>query len=103
MSFIHARTFETRWGVGLAFIDLDDDTDCEVLRLQLWAPIAEDGSDAKVALKIGLKADASDHAHDLMSEANRSALVEMTAERFEKVFVTSGAADMLDSAFGLPA
>lgn len=100
MSFLHARTFETRWGIGLAFIDLDDETDCEVLRLQLWAPIAEDGSEAKVALKVGLNSEASDEAQDLMAAANREALANMDADRFEKVFASAGVAQLLDEACG---
>ena len=97
MGFMHARTLETRWGLGLAFIDLDDETDVEVLRLQLWAPVCNDGSDGKVSLKIGLSPDASDAAHDLMSENNRKALVDMTSERFEAVFASAGIATTLDS------
>lgn len=97
--FVHARTFDTRWGVGLAFIDLDDETDAEVMRLQLWAPLAENGGDAKVAMKIGLNAEASDKAQDIMAEANRKALVEMTAERFEAAFEKYGLANALDTSF----
>lgn len=100
MAFVHARTFETRWGLALAFIDLDEN-DTEVLRLQLWAPIAEDGSDAKVAMKIGLNPDASDEAHDRMSEANRSALAEMDSARFEAAIESAGAASFLDQSFVL--
>ena len=97
--FVHARTFQTRWGVGLAFIDLDDETDTEVLRLQLWAPLGENGEHAKVAMKIGLNAEASVKAQDLMSEGNRKALVEMTSERFEAAFDRYGVGESLDSAF----
>lgn len=94
--FTHARVFETRWGQGLAFIDLDDETDAEVLKLHVWAPIGEDGSLGKVALRIGLSAGASDAAFDAMEEANRSALVGMDTARFEAVFDKAGIGRTLD-------
>ena len=100
MSFVHARTFETRWGLGLAFIDLDDETNVEMLKLQLWAPVGEDGSDGKVCIKIGLNPEASDEAHELMSAGNRQALAEMDAAKFEAVMERSGASKLLDTATG---
>lgn len=98
-NFVHARTFETCWGIGLAFIDLPDDRDAEVLKLQIWASVAEDGSLGKVAVAIGLSDDASDEAHEIMEVSNRKALVEMTVERFEAVLDQAGVGKMLD---GLP-
>lgn len=95
-AFIHARTFDTCWGQGLAFLDLDDETDAEVLKLHLWAPVCEDGSLGKVALKIGLGAGASDAAFDAMEEANRSALAGMDAARFEAAVRGAGIGGMLD-------
>lgn len=97
--FLHARVLSTRWGVGLAFIDLDDEEDREVLRLQLWAPLCEDGDNAKVAISIGLPGSASMEAHDVMSAANRAALIEMTPQRFEAALETAGIAPTLDAAF----
>ena len=97
--FVHARTFDTRWGIGLAFIDIDDADDVERLRLQVWAPLAADGDYAKVTMAIGLNAEASDAAHDAMSAGNRQALVAMTQERFELAFATYGIAQTLDEAF----
>lgn len=97
--FLHARVFATRWGVGLAFIDTDDEQDREVLALQLWAPLCEDGSDATVRMQIGLPGSASMAAHDVMSEANRTALVEMTPQRFEAALETAGIAAALDEAY----
>jgi hypothetical protein len=100
--FVHARTFETRWGLGLAFIDLDDPGDVEKLVLQLWQPIGADGELARLCVKIGVNDQASDKAHDLMSAANRSALMSMTPGRFEDAITAAGPgiAELLDQLHG---
>lgn len=90
----HARIFDTRWGQGLAFIDIDDGDEC--LRLQLWQAILEGGDYGIVSLKLGLSGDASDEAHKIMSEANRAALIDMTVERFESALEKAGIGKMLD-------
>ncbi len=99
MTFMHAKTFDTRWGLALACIDLDDNTDEEVLILRVWAPIGEDGSLGKVQLKVGLGADASDAAYDAMEEANRAALADMDAAKFEAALEKAGVGTALDMAF----
>lgn len=98
MGFAHARTFETRWGQGLAFLNNDDDYSTEVLALRVWSPLAEDGSLALVELKIGLQGDVSDSAADLLEEANREALVKMDAAKFEAAFEKAGIGPTLDNA-----
>lgn len=96
MAFLHAKTFETRWGLALAFIELDLRDDIEKLRLQLWAPIGENGDDGQVTMSIGLNEDASDEAHDAMSAGNRAALEKMTAAEFEAAFEKAGVGGTLD-------
>jgi hypothetical protein len=98
-TFEHAKIVDTRWGQVLAFIELRDDNDCECLRLQMWAPIADDGSEGQVTFRIGLDASAPDSAHDTMSDANRKALSELTPERAEAVIEKYGVGDVLDEAF----
>lgn len=97
--FIHARTFDTRWGQALAFLNQDDDYDTEVLVLRVWAPLCEDGSRALVDIKIGLKGQISDEAADAMEEGNRSALLSMDAAKFEAAIESAGIASHLDAAF----
>ena len=99
MSFIHARTFDTRWGQGLAFLDNDQDYETEVLILRCWAPLCDDGSLASADVKIGLKGEVSEASADAMAEANRGALITMDAARFEAVIMQAGAGAMLDRAF----
>ena len=99
MTFIHARTFETRWGLGLTFIDVDDETDVEMLKLQLWAPLGTDFENARICLRVGLSPEASEAAHAAMSKGNRQALVDMTASRFEDAFDIAGLGESLDAAF----
>lgn len=98
-AFIHARTFDTRWGQGLAFLDNDDDYATQVLVLRVWAPLCDDGSLAAADLKIGLQGEVTDKAADLMDEGNRSALLQMDATKFEAVFASAGFAGPLDEAF----
>lgn len=95
----HARTLETRWGLGLAFIDLDTDEDRELLSLQVWAPLATDGSDAAVRINLGLPGSASMAAHEIFAEANREALEAMDADKFEAAFDNAGVGATLDQAF----
>jgi hypothetical protein len=97
--FLHARTFETRWGLGLAFIDLDIDEDRELLSLQVWAPLATDGSDCAVRINLGLPGSASTAAHEIFAEANREALEAMDADKFEAGFDRAGIGAALDEAF----
>jgi hypothetical protein len=96
--FIHARTFDTRWGQALAFLDNDDEFDTEVLTLRVWAPLCEDGSLAICDIKIGLKGQISDKAADAIEQANRCALVKMDAANFEAGMDKAGAGQMLDAA-----
>ncbi len=90
----HARVFDTRWGQGLASIELDDGN--ESLRLQLCQPILEGGGNGAVARSIGLSDEASEEAHETMSQANRAALIDMTDDKFEAAIESAGFAGLLD-------
>lgn len=96
--FEHAKTLDTRWGLGLAFIDTDDEN-LETLSLRVWAPIADDGGEAYVDVKLGLSGDASIEAHDQMSLMNRQALIDMTPATFEQAMEAAGVAQLLDDAY----
>lgn len=98
-TFEHAKIVNTRWGQVLAFIEMRDDTDCECLRIQLWAPVGEDGGLGQVTFRIGLGPEAPDEAHEKMERANRKALQELTAEKAESVISAYGVDKMLDAAF----
>ncbi len=99
LDFVHARTFETCWGQALAFLDHDDAYDTEILTLRVWAPIAHDGDLAIIDMKIGLQGDISDTAVDAMESANRSALADMDAGKFEAALRSAGMGGTLDRAF----
>lgn len=103
MSFEHARLFDTCWGLGLARITIDEETDANVLILTLWPPVCDDGSEGEVTMALGCSGVAyvSDETADLWDESCKTMLAEMTIEKFEKAFDLAGLGNMLDQVCGL--
>lgn len=103
MSFVHAKTLDTRWGLGLARITLDERTDCEMVVLSLWAPVGENEELGEVSMEIALplSGEISEETYTLWELNIRKMLESADAEKFEKAFYKAGIGDVLDKVCGL--